>query len=338
MWAGVFHLAFGNALVGILEGLLLAFLFRLSRWKCVAVMIVANYFSAWFGDFFVLGYALKHPGDLDLYNAWGRVWLMIGVTFVLTCILEWPFVFLCLRKSDHRLKKSLWGNLVVQAFSYVLVFGLYWSASERSLYTRAHIVKPVAFPVPTNSVLYFISTNNNICSMTLPDGAPQKISNLSYTNGQDRLFLHESELGKFNIYARLSTDGGTNDFQLVLSNLNIVAAVPENDQKSDLYHIQPTWDAESEVARMGSASNSVWEFHTGFWPNEGLEGENHQTGERLRLAFETPFAAWNVRHGYQLPGDCVVFQLGEDQICILDPKTRRVTLVVRGHGPVVVLE
>ena len=338
MWAGAFHLVIGNALIGGLEGLLLAWMFRLNPWGCVAAMIPANYFSAWCGDVFLLRYALKDPPNQDLYNAWQWVWMMVGVTFLLTCVLEWPFVFFCLRKSDHRLKKSIWGNLLVQAVSYVLLFGWYWAASGRSLYTRAHIVQPVAFPVPTNSVLYFISTNNNIYSMTLPDGTPQKISNVSYTNRQDRLFLRESEPGKFNIFVRLDISPIANDFQLVLSNLNAVATVPENEQKEDLNHIPSTWLSDGRVTTIGSATNSAWEFQTGFWPIGGLSGENHQTRERLDLAFETPFAAWNIRHGYQLPGDCVVFQLGEDQICILDPKTRRVALVARGHGPVVVLE
>lgn len=258
MWAGMLHLVFGNLLIGVLEGLLLAWLFRLGRWRCIPVMIVANYFSAWVGDLFLLGYALKSPSHLDLYNAWGWVWMMVGITFVLTCVLEWPFVFFCLRKSDQRLKKSIWGNLVVQAVSYVLIFGWYWSASGRSLYTRTHIAKPVMFPAPTNSVLYYISTNNNIYSMTLPNGTSQKISDLSYTNEQDRLFLYETGSGKFDIYVRLHVSyHTTNDFQLVRSNLDAVATVPENERDKNLNDIPSTWFSDWGVARIGSAKQSL---------------------------------------------------------------------------------
>src|SRR5262245_60705590 len=54
MWAGMLHLAFGNLLIGIGEGYLL------SRWFSVperrgAIMILANYFSAWVGGFVVCG-------------------------------------------------------------------------------------------------------------------------------------------------------------------------------------------------------------------------------------------------------------------------------------------
>ena len=51
MWAGTFHLLFGNAIIGVAEGLLLAVLFRQKGAPCVPIMIAANYFSAWVGMF-----------------------------------------------------------------------------------------------------------------------------------------------------------------------------------------------------------------------------------------------------------------------------------------------
>ena len=47
MWAGMFHLIFGNLLIGIFEGILLAKIFHLSKLKCIGLLILANYFSAW---------------------------------------------------------------------------------------------------------------------------------------------------------------------------------------------------------------------------------------------------------------------------------------------------
>ena len=338
MWAGMLHLVFGNALIGIGEGMLLAFLFHLKRWKCILAMIAANYFSAWVGDVFVLGYALKSP-EPDLYQAWRWVWIMIAVTFIVTCILEWPFVFFCLRKSDNRFKKSLWGNTLVQFVSYLLLFGWYWSASGKSLYTQMHVVKPFRFECPANAILYFISTTDgDVYSARLPDGKPQKVHSLNSTNEDDRLFLRESGSGQFEIYARLETGNYTNPaVEIMASNQVATAAIPEHDQQQALHEIPGTWAPQWNVPRIGNASNSPWEFHTGFWAIEGLHGENNKTGEKLYLTFETPFAQWNVRNAYHLPGDCVVFQLGRSQICILDVATRRVALLTKGRGPVVML-
>ncbi|WP_414527765.1 hypothetical protein [Nodularia chucula] len=51
---------------------------------------------------------------------------------------------------------------------------------------------------------------------------------------------------------------------------------------------------------------------------------------------EIPFASWRVSHATHLEGDFVVFQLGNDQICILHPEQRKMALIVRGTQPVVV--
>jgi len=42
MWAEMLHLAIGNALIGLLEGFLLVWLFRLPRAKAVGAMIAAT--------------------------------------------------------------------------------------------------------------------------------------------------------------------------------------------------------------------------------------------------------------------------------------------------------
>ncbi len=50
---------------------------------------------------------------------------------------------------------------------------------------------------------------------------------------------------------------------------------------------------------------------------------------------DSPIASWPVRYATHIEGDFVIFQLGEDQICILQPQERRIALIVRGRMPVV---
>jgi hypothetical protein len=69
---------------------------------------------------------------------------------------------------------------------------------------------------------------------------------------------------------------------------------------------------------------------------EGLQAWNKKTNEKLNAALETPFVIWPSRNATVLPGDQVVYQLG-DQIVVLDLRTRRIGLVARGRGPVVIL-
>jgi hypothetical protein len=92
-----------------------------------------------------------------------------------------------------------------------------------------------------------------------------------------------------------------------------------------------------DVSRLGTAGKSGWRFWSGFWALEGLNGENAKDGRRLHLSLETPFLEWYIRNATQLPGDQVVFQLGRDQICILDPDAKKIALLARGWGPIVAI-
>lgn len=67
VWATGFHMVFGNALLGLLEGWLLAKAFSLRRGRCVALMVLANYSSAWLGMFIVA--ILRASQTVDIYNA-----------------------------------------------------------------------------------------------------------------------------------------------------------------------------------------------------------------------------------------------------------------------------
>ncbi|MGE5294178.1 MAG: hypothetical protein ACM3VT_05065 [Solirubrobacterales bacterium] len=78
MWAGTLHLLVGNLIVGLIEGILLAQVFRLSKWKCIGLLILANYFSAWCGFFIAI--PLAHALPMGLRNAWPLLWLMVAIT------------------------------------------------------------------------------------------------------------------------------------------------------------------------------------------------------------------------------------------------------------------
>jgi hypothetical protein len=47
---------------------------------------------------------------------------------------------------------------------------------------------------------------------------------------------------------------------------------------------------------------------------------------------------WTIRNAVQIDGDRLVFQLGRDQICLLDPETQRIALIARGFGPLVAVK
>jgi len=175
LWAGMLHLAFGNALIGLGEGLLLARLFSIPKRKSVWIMILANYASAWLGGLLARG-AIVHTLPLDLNNGWKWFWLMVVVTYVMTLIIEWPLVAWCLRGKQGWLKRSLAASLGVQSASYVVLFGWYWMASGTSLYTKRNIVAPADLSLPDSVFVYFIGpVDGNVYKRQLAVGAAEMI-------------------------------------------------------------------------------------------------------------------------------------------------------------------
>ncbi len=333
LWATGFHLLIGNALIGIAEGMVLAALFRQTSGKTVAIMIVANYFSAWVGGLF-LSHKLAESLNLDLYNARSWLWGMVAITYVLTLLLEWPFVALCLRNSDGWFRKSIWGSLIVQSASYVVLFGWYWAASGTSLYTALAVVQPSAITLPKDAMLYYVADKSgDVYAQNLGQGDTRKIGELTSVEYSDQLILQQSRTvaGRWDLvvdskhWGELSAPSPS--ARIVSAGLTGTAAEPP------WARILPGGD----VARFRVADKSGWQFRFG-WMAARLDGENVKEGKMLDVSLDTPFVRWPIFYPTQLPSGQVVFQLGENQICILDPNERTIALLVKGRCPVITMK
>ncbi|HEV2327266.1 MAG TPA: hypothetical protein VGY56_00585 [Verrucomicrobiae bacterium] len=330
MWAGILHMVLGNAIIGIFEGSILAKLFKLRTSLCILVMIPANYCSAWVGGLF-LNHEIITVLPFNLYNAWHWIWAMVVITFLMTLVLEWPFVFYCFRKEQDRFKKSLRGNLLVNALSYLLLFGWYWMASGTTLYTKMTVAQPSEIRFPKQGLVYFISETNGVCTFDLNSHQTERVYALNKPDNDDRLLVRASvfDTNRWEIV-------DSSKKIVVASNLEVTATQCWRDT-NDPVRVQGTWFNFGRVPKLGAAEKSDWNFRTGFWPIEGFRGENQKTGENVYFSLETPFVAWTVRNATQLPGDYVVLQLGDDQICLFEAATQKIALLTRGRGPVVVI-
>jgi hypothetical protein len=340
MWAGRFHLLFGNALIGVGEACLLGWLFGLPKRRSVAIMIPANYFSAWIGLLFIRG-AMDRAPSLDLSNGWRWFWIMVVVTYGMTLVLEWPFIALCCRGKKDWLRRSLWALLVVVSASYIALFGWYWIASGTSLYTEMKIVAPADLTLPKSVLVYFIaSEDGNVYQRQVTGGNAQSVYALHSTSRDDRLFVRPNATDKthWDLVACLDTGDWRNPRMVdVLKNLAVEAAPDWLSSVEDPRHVGTDMNV-GPVSKLGSATGSSWGFTAYQWPWAGLRGSNQATGEFVRFSYETPFGEWAVRNAVHLPSDKILFQLGDDQVCAFDPVTRRVALLWHGRGPVAVIE
>ena len=335
MWASMLHLVFGNAIIGIIEGLLLGSIFKCSKGKSVLILIVANYASAWAGGFLVAGY-LPSLVDITVQNI--QYWFLafVGVAFFITLLIEVPFFILALRSQDHSMRRSLVATPVIHGISYTLLIGWYWMASGTSMITKLEVVDADEMRVSESFALFYISSEGDrVLRMNLDgSGSAKPISKVVAHHRNDRLFVRPRDASGYDLLVFLdSDDRGSETEEKMLEDFAEQAPVEWRISEGHSEEAEGSWFNFGPVPAIGGVSD--WEFRTGFWPVEGVRGENERTGERVHFSLELPFAAWPVRNATHITGDIIVAQLGNDQICLLHPASRRIALIVRGKGPIV---
>jgi hypothetical protein len=333
MWAEALHLLFGNSLIGSGEGLFLAMLFRLNKLFCIAVMIAANYFSAWVGYAWLTS-NISQSLNMDLYNVWRWMWIMVGVSYLITLGLEWPFIAFCLRKKERWFRKSLWGTLATQTISYALIVGWYWPVSGMELYQKFEIVQPSQMTIPCELRLVYISeTDGDVYSMDLNYREAKRIATLKSRNPDDMLFLEKSSANE-----KQSWDLMAITFQSQSQTVMLLPVFTDKGYMEDPLckrKSDGSWWNFGKVPRLEGTEQSDWEFECGFWAVEGLRGINKKDQRTIHLCLETPFIEWYVRDAVELSTGQVIFQFGEKQICLFDPEEKKITLLAKGHGPIV---
>jgi hypothetical protein len=340
MWAGMLHLLIGNFFIGILEGLLLAIIFKLPKMKAMGILILANHFSAWVGSF-VCAAIINHI-SINLGNAWTVFWLMVLFTYILTLFIEFPFVLFLFRRDTQWRRKSIQGSLIIQTASYVLLFGWYWLASGTSLYTNNHVVTIASMTLPKNVSVYYIATDDgDVYKISLSAPGTTKVFDLSSKNKNDRLYTSIAciDSTKWDLMVRQETEVYSKP-NMVPVLYNCAFTVASTRDMEEKYLAQNnTWMNFGIIPKLGTATTSSWEFHSGFWAIEGLTGKIiGSEKETYFFSYETPFGLYWVRNATHLPTDKLLLQLGDNQICVYDPIRRQIALLAKGRGPVAVIE
>lgn len=181
IWASAFHLFIGNALIGLFEGYLLARFFELPRRRACGCLIAANYVSMWAGS--IILPRLFYSMATDIYNALRITWALVGISYLLTLGIEWPFVALAFRRKPNWLKASIKGSLLIQTASYLILFGGYWSLSGTSLYSKFSVVPPAEMAKPDGIAIFFISSKDGgVYRCTFAGSSDEKVFDLKSTN------------------------------------------------------------------------------------------------------------------------------------------------------------
>lgn len=331
MWAGMLHLMFGNLLIGILEGLLLGWLFKAPKLKAVGILILANYLSAWAGGF-LLSWLCRFP-DITIENL--KPWLIFFfvLAFALTLLIELTFFRMALRKAERSFRAAIKPTFLIHLISYALLTVWYGLASGTSLMTELKVVDPSALKPEASYTLYYISNDGEkVIEHSLSGEVSEVACKISSTNQNDRLFTRIAEDGGCNLSIRY--DGELPNYTEDTLLLNISKNSPST------WHLEkePNGDPKGTWFNFGDApslaASKGWNYRTGFWAIDGISGEGPNE-ESFHYALETPFESWTIRNAVSLGDALLIFQLGNDQICMLDHESGSIALLARGRGPIV---
>ncbi|MCA1990799.1 MAG: hypothetical protein LDL41_01955 [Coleofasciculus sp. S288] len=320
MWTGVGHLFLGNAVIGIVEGILLSNFFHTPRTKSVNLLVVANYASAWVGMFLILN-RLSHIPSVTIENLHIWLWLFVALAFILTLLIEYPFFWFLLREQQKAVQKALKATIIIHGISYLLLFGWYGLNSQITMLTQLDVVSAEQLQPSEEYVLYFMTYDGKQVVRSDLDGKSQEsIKDVIATDRNGRLCVRKNEKGTFDLLV---------NSKVILSDFASLAPTPE---PREWYNCAP--NPFGVVPKL--TENTNWEYRTEVWAAGGIMGYNKQENLSFGFALETPLAFWSVKNATHLAGDFVVFQLGDDQVCILQPQEKRIALIARGREPVVV--
>lgn len=323
--SGAFHLFIGNTIIGVIEGWMLTRWFRFSR-KSAVVMIAANYASAWAAFNIVTRIP---PDQANINNVVFHLLSAVLVSWLLTIVIEWPFVAFSLRPGNALFRRGFIPNLVVQTVSYIAMIAWYAWLGEISLITSTKPANARELPLPASVIIYFIGGDGAIHSLDGTSTVPTRITG-PLERKPDRLLA-------------MPIDGARNEANLCAlmddQKTELVLRVPAHSIISENEGGEPqkSWFNFGNAPLLGDPAFNPWKVRSGFWALEGLRAENVSTGESYHLALESPFLMWHVRSTILLPDGKLLFQLGRNQICLLDLPTRRIRLLANGRGPAAVI-
>ncbi|MBD2577473.1 hypothetical protein [Oscillatoria sp. FACHB-1406] len=324
---GTLYLLVGNAAIGLFEGRLLARFFGTQRSKSIGIAILANYVSAWLGVVPLISLASRFQ-DIPLESVKTLLRVSFLLAFILTVLIEYPFIWLLFRDRPNSFWQAAKANLIIQSLSYLIIYFFFLPYSPTSLATNLQFV-PFSELQPTgNYALYFISPDKKQVMRSRLDGKPPEfIKDISHLNFSYRPYFCSHQTAQ-------------KTFDLFLESYNV-----QHKILSDFATRTPTWISEKEIdCRMPwgpvaslSDRDIIQEGYHNTFEEGGIRGSASPGKPKFKYSLKTPIIQRRMSSATQLKDERVVLQIGEDRIYILHPYQKKIAEVVEGSSPLVVI-
>lgn len=369
------RLIFGNFIIGVIEGLIVAWIMKCRRRRAIWIMILANYVSLLAGMVLVwliaIGFvcfvieARFNPLSSGLFI----IVVMPVVAFVVTVLLEWPFCRWTNSANDTRWRKSLKACLIAQVASYSLIFPFYLLTSQFNLYLQTDTAPVASFLKNPDAVIYYLDDDRCLSKIKIDGSSKEKLlegEKLEYWQifiwpgvGEKSMGLWG---GRFHVYDK-------EDRKILISGMEVgqlpiwyrtewyglgIAKERNEYLKHPMFPFpKEIIDKQKETYEDGSPYRLLNDEITDYrnpkdeqdWAvavssfkffGEGIRAL-HRDGGFLDTSLQTPFVRFGCSHVTVLPHDQVVCDMGE-YIVLIDLNERKIGVITSGRSPVVVFE
>ncbi len=293
MWSEFFALTVGNVLLGCIEGAYLVGRARVPVLRSVGVMLAANFVSAFLGAFLL---RLNADVDFTIENVVAFLVLGVVATFVLTVLIEWPFVKFVLAPTRATSRRALMATLQIHAITYPAMLALWLFSGDFALFRHWDVVA-VERLLPTTRHELFYVVGNRVVRRDLAGGEMTTVATLTMDEVYGGLTM------------RVDSGGGA-VLECVLSRAYPQAATSRT-LLSGLLGLEPR-----------PVTPSLPHF-----------ADREQRGSLVDLHLETGCASWSAGDSIQLSDDLHLVEFGGDQLILAKPSSREIALVARGRRP-----
>jgi hypothetical protein len=331
-----------NAVIGVIEGNVIARYSGTDRRRAIAIMISANYFSAWSGMVLLAGLQMLLYDHVftgpPLYAVGSVLGTLLVAALVGSLIIEAPFAVAAGWKDRQSVSRAVKAFILVQTATHIAVTCMFLVVSDLSLFQLRIERHHVLIPRELQGWVYYIRPDERDLWRIRLDGSRQEhITSLHLPQEDDRfprqdaLYVLPAEDGMWNLMVTgLETP--------ILERFATIAGAFVDHGGSEPR--SPTWWA----ADLRPADQRPWHViaqEFGFAP--GLEFKPPMTGQYLQPSFARiglyhAMGVWTARSATVLPGNFVVLEFKRDQIVVIDAEGKRIAFLAHGRGPVVTLD
>lgn len=353
LWVVGSHLFLGNLVIGIVEGIAVAVVFRFNLVVSMLLLVVANYLSGWIGMFALVGIQqgiVYSTAEYAIDAALPSVVATVLASFALCFLLEFPAFWVISQWKSSSVRKAMIACIAINLPTNAMVWGVFLDNARLSLVTQTHRATPeVVLADAPAFELYVISVGHQrvehiawdgvALSRTQTPASPANVFGAHDSLLPERLDASEAERREAITHIVVYVSESMPRYPIV-ETMGIGPIYRNNPRDGYPELRDPLDDFEVILGNMYADSRTGSDRS---WRPSCFRGDDavriFAVGDVpiATLGWMIPTDVWLFNRVLALPGDVLVVEVA-DQILAIHVPTMRMAPIARGSSPVVLLK